>query len=179
MHVMLKRAAASAIPVLVGLAVFPASAMAAPHTSRAVAGPAKGGREMHERLAQRPWSATIQRHLAGITVTAKTTADTCWFNGTDDEFAVTPATPVIAVGGPAIGILNLGKDDKSIGDHIASSGGSGNTIYRNVTGSETGAVGSTGSTNAGNGAGANNTGNGAGTMYASPLKGLAVAAGRQ
>ncbi|HYZ57520.1 MAG TPA: hypothetical protein VE733_29020 [Streptosporangiaceae bacterium] len=151
MHRMLKRAAVSAIPALVGLAVFPATAMAAPHTSRAVAGPAKGGREAHER------------HLAGNTGTAKTTAHTPWFNGTDDEFAATPATPVIAVGGPGIGILVMGRDDKSIGNQIADSGGSGNTMYRDITGSETGSVGSTGSTNTGNGAGANSTGTGAGS----------------
>jgi hypothetical protein len=143
MHRMLKRAAASAIPALLGLAISPATAMAAPHTSRTVAGP-------------------VQGRLAGTAGTAKTTADTHWFNGTDDEFAATPATRVIAVGGPGMGITAFGKDDKSIGNHIAVSGGSGNTIYRNITGSETGSVGSTGSTNAGNGAGANNTGNGAG-----------------
>ena len=38
MHVMLKRAAASAIPALLGLAIYPATAMAAPQS-----GPVRGG----------------------------------------------------------------------------------------------------------------------------------------
>jgi hypothetical protein len=42
MHVMLKRAAASAIPVLLGLAVFPATAMAAPHAFPVLGGSADG-----------------------------------------------------------------------------------------------------------------------------------------
>jgi hypothetical protein len=95
MHGMVKRAAASAVPALVGLAVSPATAMAAPHTGRAIAGPAISGREAHERLAQLPRSGKIQGHLAGIASTAQTTADTCQCDGSGTECAATPATPVI------------------------------------------------------------------------------------
>ena len=42
MHIMLKRAAASAIPALVGLAIYPATAMAAPQTGPVVGGVAHG-----------------------------------------------------------------------------------------------------------------------------------------
>ena len=42
MHNMLKRAAASAVPALIGLAVFPATAMAAPHTGPLIGGAAHG-----------------------------------------------------------------------------------------------------------------------------------------
>ena len=42
MHSMLKRAAASAVPALVGLAISPATAMAAPHTGPVRAGAAHG-----------------------------------------------------------------------------------------------------------------------------------------
>jgi hypothetical protein len=166
MHGMLKRAAASAIPALIGLAVSPASTMAAPQTGQAVAGPVTGGREVHGHLAQLPRSGMSQGRLAGTTGTTETTADTRRRNGTDAEFAATPAIPVIngdiarlahfsrapgsANGAPAIGIIATGKDDKFIGNHITGSGGSGNTIYRNVTGSETGSVGSNGSTGGGN-----------------------------
>jgi hypothetical protein len=176
MHVMLKRAAASAIPALLGLAVSPATTMAAPHTARAVAGPVKGGRETHERLAQLPRSGTHQGHLAGTTSTAETTADTYRLNSTDAGFATTPAIPAILafrpafvaipvypdsaingggiarlasfsrvpghvnVGAPAYGIINYGKYDKSIGNHVTASAGSGFISYRNVTGNGTGAV---------------------------------------
>jgi len=103
MHRMLKRAAASAIPALLGLAISPATAMAAFH-------------------------------------------------------------PGPAVGAPANGILNYGVGDKSTANHIYGTGGSGVTLYRNVTGSETGATGTFGSHNTGAGAGANNTGFGAGAF---------------
>jgi hypothetical protein len=101
MHRMLKRATVSAIPALVGLAVFPASAMAAYH-------------------------------------------------------------PGSAVGAPANGILNFGKGDKATGNHVSGAGGNGNYIFRNITGSESGATGTNGSQNHGNGAGANSRGTGAG-----------------
>ena len=42
MHVMLKRAAASAIPALLGLAIYPATAMAAPHTGHVTGGTGDG-----------------------------------------------------------------------------------------------------------------------------------------
>jgi hypothetical protein len=42
MHVMLKRAAASAIPALLGLAISPATAMAAPQTGHLIGGSADG-----------------------------------------------------------------------------------------------------------------------------------------
>jgi hypothetical protein len=42
MHVMLKRAAASAIPVLLGLAISPATAMAAPQSGPVIGGSAHG-----------------------------------------------------------------------------------------------------------------------------------------
>jgi hypothetical protein len=42
MHIMLKRAAASAIPALVGLAIYPATAMAAPQTSHVTGGTGDG-----------------------------------------------------------------------------------------------------------------------------------------
>jgi hypothetical protein len=170
MHGMLRRAAASAIPALVGLAVSPASTMAAPHTGQAAAGPVKGGREVHERLVQRPLSGTIQGH------TAKTTGDTYRSNDTDAESAAIPAIPAILaflpaftaipiypsgtarlarfsrvpvsenVGGPAFGIIATGKNDKIIGNRANASAGSGKTIYRNVSGGETGSVGSFGPT---------------------------------
>jgi hypothetical protein len=132
---MLKRAAASAIPALLGLAVFPASAMAAPHTGRAVAGPEMGARGMHERLVRLPLSGTIQGRLAGITGIAETTADTFRSNGTDAVFFATPASPIILtfphtrdsgpVGGPANAIIVYGNDEKIVGNHILVSAGSG------------------------------------------------------
>ena len=135
MHGMLKRAAASAIPALLSLAVSPASAMAAPHTGRAVAGPVMGGREVHARLVQLPRSGAIQGRRAGTTGIAETTADTSPSNGTDAEFAATPAIPIILlfpptraggpVGGPANGIITYGSGDKVIGNHILASAGSG------------------------------------------------------
>jgi hypothetical protein len=164
MHGMLKRAAVSAVPALAGLAVSPASALAAPHTAQAVAGPVMSGREAHERLVQLPRSRTIRDRLAGTTGTAKTTADTYWSNGTGAGFAAIPLYPVtdagIAqlarfywgpgsvknVGAPAYGIIATGRNDKTIGNHAAVTSGSGITIYRNNTGSETGATGSAGST---------------------------------
>jgi hypothetical protein len=42
MHSMLKRAAASAVPALIGLAIFPATAMAAPHGVPVTGGTADG-----------------------------------------------------------------------------------------------------------------------------------------
>jgi hypothetical protein len=42
MHVMLKRAAASAIPALLGLAISPATAMAAPQSGPVIGGSAHG-----------------------------------------------------------------------------------------------------------------------------------------
>jgi hypothetical protein len=162
MHGMLKRAAASAIPALLGLAVSPANAMAASHADRAAAGPARGGREVHEHLAQRPRSGTIQGHRAGITRIAKTTADTFWSNGTDAEFAATPAIPDFqtfppaftavpvhpdggiaqrdrftrapgsVVGAPANGIIAYGNGNKILGNHIAASAGSGINVYHNL-----------------------------------------------
>jgi hypothetical protein len=143
MHRMLKRAAASAIPALLGLAISPATAMAAPHTSRVVAGPAKDGRA-HERLV--PHTA-----IKGIARLAR--------------FSWVPGS---GVGAPANGILNFGPGDKSTGNHISGTGGSGSTLYRNFTGSETGATGTNGSQNRGNGAGANSTGNGAGIFILGP-----------
>ena len=156
MHGMLRRAVASAVPVLVGLAVSPASAMAAPHTGRAAAGPVMGGREVHERLVQRPLSGTIQGR------TAKTTADTSWSNGTGAGFAATPASPAILmfpaasiaipvspgsglnggparlarfsrVGPPTVGAANgiiASKGDKITGNRVSTVGGTGidNTI---------------------------------------------------
>ena len=175
MHVMLKRAAASAIPALVGLAVFPASAMAAPHTSRAAARATK----VISRL-----------------VRATGTANTYRLNRTGAEFAATPAIPAIrafhtsiavpaypdggiarlarfsrvprsAVGAPANGILNFGKFDESTGNFVSGTGGSGHYIFRNYTGSEAGATGTNGSQNKGNGAGTQNRGNGAGHFIVS------------
>ena len=105
MHCMLKRAAASAIPALVGLAVFPASAMAAYH-------------------------------------------------------------PGSAVGAPSNGIANFGKADISTHNFVTGIGGSAYSLYRFITGSESGASGTTGSHNTGNGAGANSTGKGAGVFVA-------------
>ena len=128
MHVMLKRAAASAIPALVGLAVSPATAMAAPHASRAVAGPAMGSREVHARLVQLPGSGTIHSHLAGTTRTAKTTADTYRLNGGGiarlARFIRVPGH-AIGVGGTASGIIALGKNDTNIGNHLITTGGTG------------------------------------------------------
>jgi hypothetical protein len=168
MHGMLKRAAVSAVPALVGLVVAPASALAAPHTARVVANPVMGGREAHERLAQLPLSDTIQGR------TAETAEDTHPSNGTDAGFAATPAVPVIATftptfgaipvypvinggfaqlarfyrgpgsleGGPANGIIAYGKNDKFIGNHITSSAGAGMDIYRDIAGNGAGAVSS-------------------------------------
>jgi hypothetical protein len=175
MHGMLRRAAASAVPALVGLVVSPASAMAAPHTGQALTGPGMSGREVHERLVRLPLPGTDQGRPAGTTSTAETTADTYLSDGTEPEFATTTAIPVIMtfptfiaipvysdggtaqlarfsrvpgsvknVGAPAYGLINYGKGDKITGNHIAVTAGSGNTIYRNVTGSETGSTGSTG-----------------------------------
>ena len=42
MHSMLKRAAASTVPALIGLAISPATAMAAPHGGHVIGGPADG-----------------------------------------------------------------------------------------------------------------------------------------
>ena len=114
--------------------------MAAPHTSRAVAGPAKGSRA-HERLV--PHTANGIARLAHFS----------WVPGS-------------AVGAPANGILNFGVGDKATGNHVSGSGGSGNALYRNITGSESGATGTNGSQNHGNGAGANSTGHGAGLFIA-------------
>ena len=69
--------------------------MAAPHTSRAAAGPMTGGREVHERLVQLPRLGTIQGRPAGTTGVAETTAATYRLNSTGAEFAATPAAPVI------------------------------------------------------------------------------------
>jgi len=135
MHGMIKRAAASAIPALLGLAVFPASAMAAPHTSRAVAGPVMDARGMHVRLAQLPLSGAVQGRPAGTTGIAETAADTFRFNRTDAESAATPAIPVILmflptrgggpVGGHADGIIAFGNNEKIVGNHTLVSAGSG------------------------------------------------------
>jgi hypothetical protein len=151
MHGMLKRAAASAIPTLLGLAVSPASALAAPHTGRAVAGPVMSSRMVHERLVRLPLSGTSQGRLVGTTGTAETTADTRRCNGTDAESAATPviltflptftAIPVInggivrlarfspvkgsVNGAPANGIIAFGNDEKIIGNHIMADAGSG------------------------------------------------------
>jgi hypothetical protein len=120
MHGMVKRAAAVAIPALLGLAVSPASAMAAPHADRAVAGPVMSSQEVHERLVRLPLSGTIQGRLAGTT---------------DAEFAATPVIPIILifpptrgggpVGGPAKGIIAYGNNDKIVGNHVLVSAGSG------------------------------------------------------
>jgi hypothetical protein len=90
MRGVLKRAAASAVPALLALAVSPASALAAPHTARAIAGTARGGRQVHERLAQLPVSGTTQGRPVGTTGTTETTADTHPSNGTGAEFAAAP-----------------------------------------------------------------------------------------
>ena len=111
MHGMLKRAAASAIPALLGLAVSPASAMAAPHTGRAVAGPVMGSREVHERLAQLPRSGIAQL----------------------DRFTRVPGS-VNAVGAPADGIIADGHGNKIFGNHIAASAGTGINVYHNIGG---------------------------------------------
>jgi hypothetical protein len=164
MHGMLKRAAAAVIPALLGLAVSPASAMAAPHTSRAVAGPVKGSRETH------------QGRRAGATSTAETTADTYRSAGTGAGFAATPAIPVIlafpptftaipaypggiarlarfprvpisVIGGSAQGIdIINGKNVKLTGNDAVAGGASGIDISQgNVTGSGSNtAVGSAG-----------------------------------
>jgi hypothetical protein len=135
MHVMLKRAAASAIPALLGLlAISPATAMAASHTSRAVAGPVKVARQTHERLVQWPRSGTHQGHLAGITSTAKTTADdpaiNCGYGIVRFYWAPRPVK-----GGTAIGVIVLGNNDKIIDDNVYANGGSG---IDNSTGSTVG-----------------------------------------
>jgi hypothetical protein len=136
MHVMLKRAAASAIPALVGLAVFPATAMAAPHTSRAVAGPVKGGRQTHERLMRLQLSDAHRGRLAATARTAKTTADAY---GPDSAFTAIPVYPSdgnpwlahfhrgpgTVKGGTSIGVIVYGKDDKIIGNHVYANAGSG------------------------------------------------------
>ena len=141
MHVMLKRAAASAVPALLGLAVSPATAMAAPHTSQAAAGPVKGGRETHERLAQLPRSGTHRGRLAATTSTAKTTADTYRLNGGGGIALLARITrvpgfgSVKGVGGRASGIIALGKGDKYSGVHISVTGGTG---FDNSVGSAAG-----------------------------------------
>jgi hypothetical protein len=138
MHGMLRRAAVSAVPALLGLAVSPASALATPHTGQAAAGPVKGGREVHERLVQLPRSGTAQGR------TAKTTADTSWSNGTGAGFAATPAAPGInggtawlarfsRIGPPIVGATNgiiASKGGKTTGNRVTSIGGVGidNTI---------------------------------------------------
>jgi hypothetical protein len=96
MHGMLRRAAVSAVPALVGLVAAPASVLAAPHVGQAAANTVTGGREAHERLVQLPLPGTIQGRPVGATGTAKTTADTHPSNGTGAGFATTPAVPVIA-----------------------------------------------------------------------------------
>jgi hypothetical protein len=111
MHGMVKRAVASAIPALLGLAVSPATAMAAPHTTRAVAGPVIGSREMHERLAQLPRSGIAQL----------------------DRFTWGPGS-VYAVGAPVKGIIAYGHGDKIFGNHIAASAGTGIDIYHDIGG---------------------------------------------
>jgi hypothetical protein len=136
MHGMFKRAAASAIPALVGLAIYPATAMAAPHTSRAVAGPVKGDRQTHERLAQLRLSDARRGRLAATARTAKTTADTY---GPDSTFTAIPVYPYdgnpwlarfhrgpgTVKGGTAIGVIISGKYDKVIGNHVYANAGSG------------------------------------------------------
>ena len=148
MHGMLKRAAASAIPALLGLAVCPASAMAAPHSGRAAAPATK--------------AASRMMHTTG-------TAHTHRLNRTGAEFAATPANPDIPMfmpafiavpvypgggtaqlahftrvpgslnGGPATGIITDGHGNKIFGNHITASAGSGYTIFRdNGNGSNNG-----------------------------------------
>jgi hypothetical protein len=134
MHVMLKRAAASAIPALLGLAVFPATAMAAPHTGRVAAGPVTGGQETHERLVQRPRSGTHQGHLAGTASTAETTADDPAING-GCGIARFYWAPRPVQGGTANGIIVFGNYDKIIGVHVYANGGAG---IDNSTGSTVG-----------------------------------------
>jgi hypothetical protein len=140
MHVMLKRAAASAIPALLGLAISPATAMAAmaaPHTSQAAAGPVKDGRQTHERLMRLRLSATHQGHLAATASTAKTTADTDGHNSTSTATSVYPG-PAIArfahfdpgpgtvnKGGAATGVIAYGNYDEIIGCYVYATGGSG------------------------------------------------------
>jgi hypothetical protein len=121
MHGMFKRAAVSVIPVLLGLAVFPATAMAAPHTGRAVAGPARSGRETHERLAQRPRLGMHQGHRAGTTSIAGTPADDPAINwGIAFYWAPRPVN-----GGDAYGIIAYGNDDKIINDNVYANAGAG------------------------------------------------------
>jgi hypothetical protein len=110
---MLKRAAASAIPALLGLAISPATAMAAPHTGQAVAGPG---------------------HLAGPASTAKTTADDPAINCGSGIVRFYWA-PRPAKGGTAIGAIVFGSNDKIIGDNFYANGGSG---IDNSTGSTVG-----------------------------------------
>jgi hypothetical protein len=151
MHGMLKRVAASAIPALLGLAVSPASVMAAPHTGRAAAPAAKAASRM---------------------VGTTGAANTYRLNSTGAEFAAAPAAPDIpmfmpafiavpvhpdggiaqlarfsrvpgsggvgavgrAVGAPANGIIAYGKNEKTFGNHIAASAGSGINTYQNLGG---------------------------------------------
>jgi hypothetical protein len=122
MHGMLKRAAASAIPALLGLAVSPASAMAAPHTGRAVAGPVMGSREVHERLAQLPRSGIAQ--LDRFTRVP---------GSVNVRFTRVPGS-VNAVGAPADGIIADGHGNKIFGNHIAASAGTGINVYHNIGG---------------------------------------------
>ena len=136
MHGILKRVAASAIPALVGLAIFPATAMAAPHTSRAVAGPVRGARQTHERLVRLRLSDAHRGRLAATALTAKTTADAY---GPGSAGAAIPVCPCGGIpwsarfylgpgpikGGTAIGVIVAGKYDKIIGDHVIANAGSG------------------------------------------------------
>ncbi|HYZ54362.1 MAG TPA: hypothetical protein VE733_12810 [Streptosporangiaceae bacterium] len=138
MHVMLKRAAASAIPALVGLAISPATAMAAmaaPHTSQAAAGPAKGGRQTHERLMRLRLSDT---HRGRLAATARTAIPV--YSGPDiARFAHFYRDPGTVKGGPAIGVIAYGNYDKIIGCHINASGGSGiDSSSGGTTGSSSG-----------------------------------------
>ncbi|HYZ54851.1 MAG TPA: hypothetical protein VE733_15280 [Streptosporangiaceae bacterium] len=160
MHGMLKRAAASAIPALLGLAVCPASAMAAPHTGRAAARATK--------------AASRMMHTTG-------TANTHRLKSTGAEFAATPANPDIPMfmpafiavpvypgggiaqlahfsrvpgsanvfrtgsvnGAPADGVIAYGSNEKIFGNHIAASAGSGINTYQNLgNGAGIGAVSS-------------------------------------
>jgi hypothetical protein len=127
MRIILKRAAASAIPALVGLAIFPATAMAAtaaPHTSRAVAGPVRDARQTHERLVRLRLSATHRGRLAATASTAETTAYPDWPNSTFTAIGVYPG-PGVVKGGSAIGAIAFGKDDKIISCNFYANAGSG------------------------------------------------------
>jgi hypothetical protein len=139
MRIILKRAAASVIPALVGLAIFPVTAMAAttaPHTSRAVAGPVREGRQTHERLVRLQLSATHRSRLAATASTAETTAYPDRPNGTFTTITVYPG-PAIArfddfypgpgpvKGGAATGAIVFGKDNKIISCNFYANAGSG------------------------------------------------------